>query len=319
MFKQMFKKNMFFIIIVCVAFVSSLYFVYNNYNLYSEPIITVHDVTTESEETIVDRNGNEDAEFTQTIHGTIKNGPHKGKQMIVENIYTYTGAYDFEYKQGNDLFVHIDKQSIEENEPITGTITNIKRDKQLLIVGWVFFFTLLIIGKRQGFFATASLVLNIIILSFALDIYVNKGVNLLLISTLLVIIFTILSLLLVNGRNEKTYAAIVATIIGTFLSLLITFLAMFITSGKGLYYEEMQFLTRPYELVFIAGLFIGSLGAVMDVAISISAALFELYEKNKHISYKALKQSGLEIGKDIMGTMTNILFFAYVSGSIPAL
>lgn len=57
----------------------------------------------------------------------------------------------------------------------------------------------------------------------------------------------------------------------------------------------------------------------MDVAITMSSSIFELYEKNNDISVKALKTSGLDIGKDIMGTMTNILFFAYISGSIPVL
>ena len=81
----------------------------------------------------------------------------------------------------------------------------------------------------------------------------------------------------------------------------------------------MSFLTRPYEMVFMAGLFVGSLGAVMDVAITMSSSIFGLYEKDNNISTKALTKSGLEIGKDIMGTMTNILFFAYISGSIPAI
>ena len=81
----------------------------------------------------------------------------------------------------------------------------------------------------------------------------------------------------------------------------------------------MQFVTSPYRMVFMAGLFVGALGAVMDVAITMSSSLFGLYEKNNDISIKALKTSGMEIGKDIMGTMTNILFFAYISGSIPML
>lgn len=55
----------------------------------------------------------------------------------------------------------------------------------------------------------------------------------------------------------------------------------------------------------------------MDIAITIISSLYELYGKNKDISLKALKASGMEIGKDIMGAMTNVLFFAYVSGSIP--
>ena len=89
-----------------------------------------------------------------------------------------------------------------------------------------------------------------------------------------VILFTVISLLLVNGFNEKTYAAIVATLIGTFISLVITYLVMWLTSEKGLRYEEMQFVTSPYRMVFMAGLFIGSLGAVMDVAITMSSSIF---------------------------------------------
>lgn len=67
----------------------------------------------------------------------------------------------------------------------------------------------------------------------------------------------------------------------------------------------------------MAGVFIGSLGAVMDVAITMTSSVFGLYEENKGISLQALRRSGMEIGKDIMGAMTNILFFAYISGSIP--
>src|SRR5690606_3060149 len=91
------------------------------------------------------------------------------------------------------------------------------------------------------------------------------------------------------------------------------------TSGNGLRYEELQFITRPYRDVFIAGLFLGSLGGVMDVAITMSSSIFALYEKDNNISIKALKTSGMDIGKDIMGTMTSILFLLYISGTIPML
>ena len=55
----------------------------------------------------------------------------------------------------------------------------------------------------------------------------------------------------------------------------------------------------------------------MDVAITIASSVFELYENNHDISIKALKKSGMDIGRDIMGTLTGILFFVYLSGSIP--
>jgi uncharacterized membrane protein len=188
------------------------------------------------------------------------------------------------------------------------------------MITWVFIFSLLFVGKWQGLFSLFSLVINAIILSIALDVYVNTSEkSLLIICSISVIIFTIISLILVSGRNEKTYAAIIATLLGTFLSLAITYFVLWVTSEKGLRYEELQFITRPYKLVFLAGLFLGSLGAVMDVAITMSSSIFGLYEKNNNISVKALITSGREIGKDIMGTMTNILLLAYISGTIPML
>ena len=57
----------------------------------------------------------------------------------------------------------------------------------------------------------------------------------------------------------------------------------------------------------------------MDVAITMSSSLFALYERDQKISVKSLRKSGIDIGKDIMGTITSILFFAYISGSIPML
>src|SRR5699024_8748253 len=156
-----------------------------------------------------------------------------------------------------------------------------------------------------------------IILSYALDIYVKTGMNLLWICGILVILFTIISLLLVNGMNEKSYTAIIATIGGTFLGLLITFLVMRITDESGLHYEEMQFLTRPYNLIFLARLFIGSMGAVMDVAISISSAMFEMYEADENVPITQLKNNGFTIGKDIKNKIITTLYVAMYSGGIP--
>jgi uncharacterized membrane protein len=247
----------------------------------------------------------------------LKNGKEKGQLIHLVNEYSLSGGYDQEYHVGNELFVSIHKGT-EKSVKITGDITDVKRDKYVLISGWIFVFVLIFIGKRQGFFSIISLAINVVLLSYALDVYLHTlNSNLLLICGVSVILIIFISLLLTNGFNEKTFAAIFSTILGTFISLLITYLIIWLTDEKGLRYEEMQFLTRPYKEVFMAGVLIGSLGAVMDVAITMSSSIFGLYEENNNISMKALKTSGMDIGKDIMGSMTNILFFAYISGSIP--
>ncbi|MDQ0216271.1 putative membrane protein [Oikeobacillus pervagus] len=313
------NKQMSLYILIGLCSVVTLYWVHHNYSFYERPIAKVVQTDLVDTTDVEDMFQHQDRLFTQQIVAELKNGEEKGRLIHLTNEYSSSGAYDQPYRVGNELFVSIEKNNVEQGE-LTGNIEDVKRDKYVVFVSWIFIFTLLIVGKKQGVFSIISLIVNAVLLSYALDVYIHtSNISLVWICGVTAILFTVISLLLVNGLNEKTYAAIVATLLSTFISLLITYLVMKFTAEKGLRYEEMQFLTRPYKMVFMAGLLVGSLGAIMDVAITMSSSIFELYEKNKQIATNALKASGMEIGKDIMGTMTNILFFAYISGSIPVL
>lgn len=315
--KRITRKQIFLYSILLFGFSVSIIFVTHNYSYYERPIVKVINTKLEYSSESSDGGQNLEKVYTQSIVAQLKNGKEKGQLIHLVNKYSTSGAYDQEYYVGDELFVSIHKNT-EKSVNLTGDITDVKRDKYVLLIGWIFVFVLLFIGKRQGFFSIISLVINAVLLSYALDVYLQTlNSNLLLICSVSVILFTFISLLLVNGFNEKTFAAIFSTLLGTFISFLITYLALWLTAEKGLRYEEMQFLTRPYKEVFMTGLLIGSLGAVMDVAITMSSSIFGLYEEDNNISIKALKMSGIDIGKDIMGSMTNILFFAYISGSIP--
>lgn len=317
--KQVTFKQMFMYLIIAICFASSVYWVHNNHSFYERPIAEVIEMKVVETNEMVDLFDNEDLLSTQQIVAELKNGEQKGEWIHLTNEFSHSGAYDQPYEVGDDLFISIDKQ-IEGQAKLTGTITDVKRDTYLIWIAWVFILTLLLIGKKQGLFSVISLAINAAVLSFALDVYIRTShINLLFIASIGVLLFTFISLLLVNGFNEKTYAAIVATLLGTFILLVITVAVLWITNEEGIRYEEMQFLTRPPQMIFIAGVLIGSLGAVMDVAITMSSSIFGLYENNHDISVKAMKASGKDIGTDVMGAMTNILFFAYVSGSIPSL
>ncbi|AME06081.1 YibE/F family protein [Bacillus siamensis] len=306
-----------FYVITALCCISSLIFVNYNASFYERPIAKVTKTALEHQSDVQDMHKNKDKIFNQTITAKLENGSQKGKLIHLSNQYSSSGANDQKYQPGDEVFVSIDKGKTSSKD-ISGSIIDKKRDKQLLLIAWIFIFTLLIVGKKQGFFSIISLMFNAVLLSYALDLYrKHPNIGLIFICGICILIFTVISLLLVSGFHEKTYAAIAATLAGTFVSLLITYLVMAATGEKGLRYEEMQYLTRPYHTVFMAGVFIGSLGAVMDVAITMTSSVFGLYEENKSISLQALKRSGMEIGKDIMGAMTNILFFAYISGSIP--
>ncbi|WP_173108133.1 YibE/F family protein [Bacillus sp. KH172YL63] len=296
--------------------IGAIYFVNHNQGLYDRPIAEVTSVKQAESTEMEDMTGNKDRLYIQEIQAVLKNGTHKGKTISLSNKYSDSRANDQPYHPGNELFVTIH----DGEDGLTGNIEDVKRDQSLMIITLAFILFLLIVGKKQGLFSLITLGVNAWILSYALDVYLNsENISLLIACSIGVIAFTLVSLLFVNGFNEKTYAAVVATLIGTFLTLAISYVAVSFTDGKGLRYEEMQFLTRPYQMVFMAGILVGCLGAVMDVAITLSSSIFGLYEKNPAISTKALTKSGFDIGKDIMGTMTNILFFVYISGGIPML
>ncbi len=308
------KKQLFIYFLIVASFIGSIIFVNHNHAFYERPIAKVTEATETDRTETVDQHQNQDIIVNQQITAEVQNGTYKDESIHINNEYSGSHAYDHSFQPGDEVFVTIDDSSH------TGTIEDVKRDKYLILVAWLFSIILLVIGKRQGLLSVISLAVNAAILSFALDIYLqNSDISLLIICGISIVLFTVISLLMVNGRNEKTYTAIIATLLGTLSSLLIAYLALFMTGEQGLRYEEMSFLSRNPQTVFMAGLLIGSLGAVMDVAITMSSSIFELYEKNNQIKLKTLKASGIDIGKDIMGTMTNILFFAYVSGSIPML
>lgn len=310
------KKRIALYILTFLLIISSFWFVNHNHEFYERSIAEIVEVETVQSEEVTDPHGNEDQLVTQRLEGVIQNGEDQGAVIQLDNEYAASQAYDHEYSVGHELFVSVD--STNESEQLTGSILDVKRDHYTLMIAWVFIIILLLVGQRQGFYSVVSLAINAVIIAFALDFYIQTAnISLLIISGVSIVLFTVISLLLVNGNNEKTYAAIAATLLGTLFLFAVTSFVMWGTAGEGLRYEEMQFVTRAPEMVFMAGVLIGALGAIMDVAITMSSSLFNLYEKNSNISNKALRKSGMDIGKDIMGTMTNILFFVYISGSIP--
>lgn len=311
-------KKVVLLALLLILIVVSIVFVYNNHVFYQDPIAEIIEVELEDEVGVPVGTENQDVVYTQNIEAVLKNGDLKGEPIVLTNEFAESSVYHSAFEVGDELFVTLDAQT--EHEGLTGTIIDVKRDHDLVLISWLFIGVLFAIAKRQGLLAVLSLVINALIISWALDVYIHtSNIRLLVIMCVAVVLMTTLSLLFVSGFSDKTYAAIAATLLGTFSLLVITSVVLYVTDQEGLRFEEMEFLTRPPQAIFMSGVLVGALGAVMDVAVTISSSLFNLYEKNKAIKASVLKESGIEIGKDIMGTMTNILFFAYVSGTIPTL
>ncbi|MDQ7095192.1 YibE/F family protein [Desulfosporosinus sp. PR] len=250
----------------------------------------------------------------QRIQAVILNGSYKGQEVTLENKAANSQALNLKFKINDEVFVQV--QGDINKRAISAEITGFKRDNYIAYVTFIFVVLILSIAGSKGLRSLSSLVINVLIISVVFALYLRGG-NLILVSSVASFLFIFTSLFLVGGINRKTFSAILGTILATLMAMLIALVIFKATDGNGIHYEEMEFLTSPPEPIFIAEILIGTLGAIMDIAITMSASIQEMYNRNPHVERKLILNSAREIGKDIMGTMTNTLVFAYFSGSIP--
>ncbi len=134
-------------------------------------------------------------------------------------------------------------------------------------------------------------------------------------------IISFFSLFFINGYNKKTVSSLLSVTIVIALVMLTTYQMGINAQIQGFSNEQIDtvsfyslFVQIDFSKIVICEILIGLLGAIIDVSISISSSMNEIYKNDLRISQHELFKSGMNIGKDILGTMTNTLFFAYVSG-----
>lgn len=290
-------------LILFIISIITLIFVYNDDFLYSDQIMKITSIDVISEDTDTNSLGLNEKIYIKKMNGVITNGKNKGTKKTIEYEETYSSVVTDKYKVN-------DKVIIEGND------INLKRDFYLALMLVIFVNLIYIVGSYKGLLSIVSVILNMIIFYIGLFLYF-KGINLLFLCVVEMIIFSILSLILASGINKKTLSAIISVIVSIFTMLILLLIVVSITKYKGINFNDLSFLTVPLEDIIMPELLIGSIGAVMDVAITISSSISELIEKDKFISNYNLNKSAKEIGKDIMSTMSNVLFFTYLCAGLP--
>lgn len=285
--------------------------------LYERPIVELVEIENVAE-TVVQTNDAGvavDTVYDVTFQAELKNTPYRGDMLTMRYEYSDSSPYHAALKEGDKVFV-----TLREGNELTAEVIEVKRDQEVLVLFSLFLLMMLIIGKRQGLFAVLSLLFHVTIMAGAIYYFVSQpNTSLLALMSVAAIIMTVTSLIFVSGLTKKTLSAILSTLTGLAVMMIITLFVLRLTNQQGLRFEEMGLLTRHPDAVFTAGLLIGAIGAVMDVAVTIGSTLFQIKQEHPTIETKALIASGRQVGQDIMGTMTTIVFFAYISGTIPTL
>ena len=256
----------------------------------------------------------------QLVKLKVTSGKWKGKTMEADSSSAY--LYGAHCKKGSRVIALIS----EANGSFSASVYSVDREMQVYLIIAIFLLTLIIIGGKQGLASVIGLAFTAICILFLFLPMIYKGHSPILAAVLVVILTTIVTMYLVGGASGKTAVAIAGTVLGVLISALFALIFCKMTDISGynvsaiesLIYVRDQTGIEVGQLLF-AGILIASLGAVMDVAMSISSTIEEISYQNPELGIKGLFFSGMRVGKDMMGTMSNTLILAFTGGSLSTL
>ncbi len=260
--------------------------------------------------------------MNQILKVKITSGKYKGKEVAVINYQTDNPVYNIKVGNGDNVIValELDQKGKKIKEAY---IADHLRQDELYLLLMVFVVLILAIGWRKGAKALCALLLTMVLVWGVLLPGFLHGYNPLFLTAVIAIIATIITLLVVGGRSLKSITAISGTLGGVAVSGLLAFIVGKAAHLTGFGTEEaamLLYIPQAAKLdiqgLLFSGIIIGALGASMDVSMSIASAVEEVKRVCPDLKIWRLFQSGMNVGRDIMGTMANTLILAYTGSSL---
>ena len=254
----------------------------------------------------------------------VTEGPYKGATITMPNELTDNPAFNVEAIPGHELVLSVVTENGTKPE---FNIADYHRVPVLATLLAVFLAVFLFFGGKQGFKSLIGLVIGIVLIASVLLPLSFHGFNPLITAALICVAVTATTTVLVGGFSRKSLAALLGTVGGVIIAGIAAHMVIVTAPLTGLSSEEAQILrgsvlNQPpqfYSGLLAAGMLIGALGVIMDVAVSIASAISEVADANSALTRADLYRKGMNVGRDIMGTMTNTLVLAYTGSALPLL
>ncbi|MDD3224656.1 MAG: YibE/F family protein [Clostridium sp.] len=314
-----------FILVIAIFFINN--YINSNSNDDNEPIhgkIISENIKTSKKETSNKKTkakNNKNSMKSKKVAVKITTGDHKGQIIYVDNLINDKTYDETTAHTGDDVLLSITEN---DNGSIKSSyIYELDRYEYIYMLFFAFAILLIIIGGKKGLKAVATLIFTALAIFKIMVPLIVSGANPILVSVILCIGISIINLLIISGKNKKTFAAIIGTIGGVLIAAVIAAVLGSKLNLTGMTDEEIQMMIYivqnadfNFRGLMFAGILMGALGAVMDVSMSIASSINEIKEHRPESSVSELIKSGMNIGKDIMGTMSNTLILAYVGSSM---
>lgn len=253
----------------------------------------------------------------QKVLVTVTSGEYKGEHCTLNNANTYQrGAL---CAPGTGIIVTLQKGT---DGTLSGSVYNYDRTGVIWILLALFSLSLILIGGKKGAASLYALLFTFVCILFMYIPLLYVGINGIFSAVLTAATILTGSIYILNGWSAKTACAIVGTTIGVTVSGAVALLfgtAAHLSGFNMQDVESMVYIANNNGLdvanILYAGVLISSLGAVMDVSVSVTAALWEIHGKAPALSARELFASGMRVGRDMMGTMSNTLILAYTGSA----
>lgn len=258
----------------------------------------------------------------QLLEVKVLTGEHKGAVLEAAN---FLSAYaNVDAKVGTKIIVRLDVD--EQGELYVVSVPAYNRAPVMLGLALIFAALLVIIGRKKGVMALVGLVYTLACIWFIQVPMILRGAEPVLVSIIIVALTTAASLLFLTGLSRKTLCAVLGCVCGVGVAGIFAAVSGSISQLNGFNLPEAEDLvlratqdTVRISGLLVSGILVASLGAVMDVAMSISSSCWELRQLNPGLPKAALFRSGMNIGRDAMGTMANTLILAFAGASLNTL
>ncbi len=260
-----------------------------------------------------------------TFSALMKNGPYKGDtvQVVqdVDDMYAYQPR---DVKVGDKVLISrpsYDMESGAMGQDAEWVLIEHNRIPSLIWLVVIFLLLIVLIGRKKGLSTIISLIFTVLSIFLVYIPSILKGFNVYLMTVIVCVFSVFMSLIVINGWNLKTICAIFGNIAGVAVAGVLAYIMHKLLGLTGMIDEDYVMLTlmdNPVDLraVLWGGVVIGALGAIMDVAMSIASAMKELNDTMGEKTFFRMLHSGMNIGRDAIGTMTNTLILAYIGGAL---
>lgn len=249
-------------------------------------------------------------------------GKFKGQEAKAVNMLSGSLESDKMFAAGDIAHVVV---SYSGDEIKTVMMSDHYRIDKELILAALFVALLVAFAGRTGLRAVYSFVITVLAIWKIMTPAYLRGVNPIWCGILITVFLTVIIIFLVYGFDRKTIAASSGALLGVMVTCIMgcIFTDAFKIHGAVMSYSESLLYAGYQDLnltkIFMSGIFIGASGAMMDLSVDITSAVNEVIHKKPGIGWREAANSGMNVGRAAMGTMTTTLLLAYSGGYIALL